>query len=39
VLKCWYGLFASTVINLEGGLDCVGLKTEILKGIREHPRF
>jgi len=36
VLKCWYGLFISSVINLEGDLECTSLKAEILKGIREH---
>ena len=28
--------FVSTVVNLEGDVDCVGLETEILKGIRQH---
>ena len=36
ILKCWYGLFVSSVITLEGDLECVSLKAEILKGIREH---
>ena len=36
VLKCWYGLFISSVINLDGDLECTSLKAEILRGIREH---
>jgi len=40
ILKCWYGLFVSSVINLEGDLGCSSRKSEILKGIREHiPNF